>query len=152
LLQISSAEIQVVEMVNGMKLALRKGDSVGDRIAENKNFDPVMGLLLKRLVKPGQVAVDVGAHYGYLTIDLINAVGKEGKVFAIEPSPELLTLVEKSVGLNGLQDRNVEYHNLAIGKEHKMIEFEAKLTDTFATEVLDQKSHTSISVQMTTID
>lgn len=44
--------------------------------------------LLEQL-KPGDVAVDIGAHKGGYSFWMLRAVGKTGKVFAFEPQPAL---------------------------------------------------------------
>jgi FkbM family methyltransferase len=54
-----------------------------------------------RNVKPGQVAVDVGANHGYYTVLLADLVGVAGKVHAIEPNPRLVELLERNVSVNG---------------------------------------------------
>ena len=41
--------------------------------------------LLEQLAPPGGVAVDGGAHIGYLTVHLARTVGPEGRVYAFEP-------------------------------------------------------------------
>ena len=43
--------------------------------------------LLGRLVKPGMVALDVGAHVGYYTRLLADLTGATGRVIAFEPHP-----------------------------------------------------------------
>ncbi|MDE2950827.1 MAG: FkbM family methyltransferase [Chloroflexota bacterium] len=43
--------------------------------------------LLRRLVKPGMVALDVGAHVGYYTRLLSRLTGAGGRVIAFEPHP-----------------------------------------------------------------
>jgi FkbM family methyltransferase len=54
-----------------------------------------------RNVKPGQVAVDVGANHGYYTLLLADLVGPGGKVHAFEPNPRLADLLGQSIVLNG---------------------------------------------------
>ncbi len=43
--------------------------------------------LLRQLVKPGMVALDVGAHVGYFTRQLAELTGPAGRVIAFEPHP-----------------------------------------------------------------
>ena len=43
--------------------------------------------LLRRLVQPGMIALDVGAHVGYYTRLLARQVGARGRVIAFEPHP-----------------------------------------------------------------
>jgi FkbM family methyltransferase len=50
-------------------------------------YEPTVVYLIKRLVKEGDIAVDLGASYGYYTMLLASLVGRDGKVFAFEPEP-----------------------------------------------------------------
>jgi FkbM family methyltransferase len=54
-----------------------------------------------RNVKPGQVAIDVGANHGYYTLLLADLVGPGGKVQAFEPNPRLAELLDQNIALNG---------------------------------------------------
>src|SRR5262249_47829104 len=40
---------------------------------------------ISRILKPGMLAVDVGAHIGYMAVYFANLVGKAGRVIAFEP-------------------------------------------------------------------
>lgn len=46
--------------------------------------------LIRRLLGPGDTAVDVGANVGYLAAHMTRAVGPAGRVVAFEPSPVAL--------------------------------------------------------------
>ncbi len=59
---------------------------------------------LAREVRPGMVAVDVGANFGYYTILLAALVGETGRVLAIEPAPETAAMLRRSLALNGFQE------------------------------------------------
>ncbi len=65
-----------------------------------------MGLTMymARQVRPGMVAIDVGANFGYYTILLGALVGEGGHVHAIEPAPATAAMLRRSVELNGFQD------------------------------------------------
>ena len=54
-----------------------------------------------RLLKPGMVAVDVGANYGYYTLLFGEAVTGSGRVLAVEPNPRAVSLLRETVLLNG---------------------------------------------------
>ncbi len=60
--------------------------------------------LLGRFVRPGDVAIDVGANIGTHTVFLARAVGDSGVVHAIEPQPLLHQLLRGNVDLNGLDN------------------------------------------------
>ena len=55
----------------------------------------------------GNFVIDLGANIGYYTCILAKLVGKDGKVFAFEPDPRNLKLLEKNIKVN-------EYNNVVI--------------------------------------
>jgi FkbM family methyltransferase len=56
--------------------------------------------VFRAFIKEGDTVVDVGANFGMHTLALGSLVGKPGKVYAIEPQPELAALVkENAVGV-----------------------------------------------------
>lgn len=54
-------------------------------------------------VRPGAVALDVGANVGAYSILLGRWVGPDGRVFAFEPSPETFDGLSRHLALNGLR-------------------------------------------------
>ncbi|CAK8994979.1 unnamed protein product [Durusdinium trenchii] len=53
------------------------------------------------LLRPGDVAIDVGANLGCYTVALAEAVGPRGHVIAFEPFRWLHQLVVANVAING---------------------------------------------------
>lgn len=51
----------------------------------------------RKYLKPGDTAIDVGANYGLFTLALAQIVGKDGKIFAFEPNPDLLPYFYKTI-------------------------------------------------------
>lgn len=49
--------------------------------------------LVKTLIKPGMVVLDIGAHVGYYTRIFSKLVGGQGRVIAFEPHPETFRLL-----------------------------------------------------------
>ena len=68
--------------------------------------------LLRRLVKPGQTWLDIGANVGVFTVAMAKLVGTEGRVFAYEPNPRLCAMLRRSIALNGFT--NVELRETAL--------------------------------------
>jgi FkbM family methyltransferase len=60
--------------------------------------------LLRSLVRPGGVFVDVGAYIGAYTLLAGRVIGAEGRAFAFEPDPRTLPALRRNVLLNGLED------------------------------------------------
>jgi FkbM family methyltransferase len=71
--------------------------------------------LFQRIVKPGMMVVDVGAHIGYFTLLAARLVGETGKVYAFEPEPENFALLAKNVEVN--RYRNVVCRQQAVCQE-----------------------------------
>jgi FkbM family methyltransferase len=62
-------------------------------------------LFCLRNVKRDMVAVDVGANMGYYTVLFGNNVGQGGRVIAVEPNPGAVSLLRRSVDINGYTAR-----------------------------------------------
>lgn len=56
--------------------------------------------LFKKIVKEGDVVVDLGANIGYFTLLAAKLVGPEGKVYAFEPEPKNYYYLQKNIKLN----------------------------------------------------
>lgn len=57
--------------------------------------------MFKKVVKEGDVVVDLGANLGYYTLLAARLVGQKGKVYAFEPEPINYSLLLKNIELNG---------------------------------------------------
>ncbi len=55
---------------------------------------------LSRSLKPGHVALDIGANIGCHTLVMASAVGNQGRVLAFEPNPRILARLRSNVRLN----------------------------------------------------
>lgn len=66
-----------------------------------------------RNVKPGQVALDVGANHGYYAVLMADLVGHEGVVHAFEPNPRMVQLLRQTAALNGFW-QTVQVHPVAL--------------------------------------
>jgi len=71
--------------------------------------------VLSAHVKPGFIAVDVGANLGFLTGLLSQLVGPSGHVHSFEPSPRVFAKLVEVVRTNALE--NVTPHNLGCGEK-----------------------------------
>jgi FkbM family methyltransferase len=69
---------------------------------------------VRSCLKPGDTAIDVGAHIGFFTMHMAALVGPSGKVYAFEPFDPNAELLERSVAENDFGDR-VVFHRAAVG-------------------------------------
>ncbi|MGI8678596.1 MAG: FkbM family methyltransferase [Jatrophihabitans sp.] len=70
--------------------------------------------VIRRVLAPGDVAVDVGANVGYLTGIMADAVGRSGRVYAFEPEPTNYAMLQRTIDANGWTQ--VRHHNVALGR------------------------------------
>jgi FkbM family methyltransferase len=75
--------------------------------------EPGTQKLLQKSLKPGNIAVDVGANIGYLTLLMARLVSPNGKVYAVEPGEDNLLCLRKNIELNSCT--NVEVLPVAAG-------------------------------------
>lgn len=84
------------------------------------SWEPITSAIVKKRLKEGQIAVDIGASIGYFTNLFARQVGKTGKVFAFEPTPNQFPYLEKNIELNGYKDRVVALNYAAWDKKEKV--------------------------------
>lgn len=95
-------------LIGGARVRVRAGPNRGrwwslasaGRGAAAGRFEAqrVDGLL--RLLQRGDVVWDIGAHKGYVALAAARAVGRDGRVYAIEPAPDNLQSLRRHVGWN----------------------------------------------------
>jgi len=56
---------------------------------------------VRRLLQPGQQAVDIGANYGVYTLAMAQIIGQAGRVWAFEPATRTARLLAESIAANG---------------------------------------------------
>ena len=61
----------------------------------------------RRFLRPGDVAIDIGAHAGDSTLPVALAVGPTGAVLALEPNPYVFPVLEQNARLNPTKTRIV---------------------------------------------
>lgn len=62
---------------------------------------------LARTLRRGWHCLDVGANHGYYTLIMADAVGPEGRVLPVEPTPRLAELLRETLDINGFPEVTV---------------------------------------------
>ena len=83
-------------------------------------YEPLTFKMMKSLLKPGDVAIDVGAHIGAYTIPMAKIVGPKGIVVSVEPSP-IRKYLYKNIELNNVE--NVLVSGKAVHSSQGHLEF-----------------------------
>ena len=88
------------------------GDFVGRSVFLFGDLDPKLTWIVKRLLKPGDCAIDVGANIGTLTLLMSRLVTSTGIVHAFEPNPNLYD--DLTAALSRSKAGNTSVHQLAL--------------------------------------
>jgi FkbM family methyltransferase len=100
----------------GLWMQLNVRDLVQQTILLEGIWDPSLTSLIERILKPGDVFIDVGAHVGYFTLLAASRVGPAGRVLSIEPNPIALDQLSQNVERSRLE--NVLTAHTACGESH----------------------------------
>jgi FkbM family methyltransferase len=106
----------VVRLPTGGTLAFNALDWTS-RTAYQGLYERAEYQALRRLVRPGDSVIDVGANIGYWTLQFSYWVAEAGRVLAIEPSPHCLGRLRAAVGAAGVT--NVTVVPVAVGSEER---------------------------------
>jgi len=97
---------------NGLTLPVDPADVNGRQLLLFGSIDPKIVRTCRRLLRPGDVLLDIGANYGVVGLLCCQAVGTEGAVHLFEPQPELCDRIRTAISRNGLA--NVRLHEAGL--------------------------------------
>ena len=88
-------------------------DLVGRALYFFGDLDPKVTWVISRLLAPGDIALDIGANLGFLSLFMARIVGAHGTVHAFEPNPVLCNILKQTFARN--HDSNIRLHPVALG-------------------------------------
>lgn len=95
-------EVEISDYKGSLRLAVDLCDHMGSRIFWFDSYSGTEVNLVKKLLRAGDVFIDVGANIGEFTLPAARLVGPNGKVIAIEPVPAIRAKLERHIQWNGL--------------------------------------------------
>jgi FkbM family methyltransferase len=104
---------RVVRARHGLLLYNRHDAYIGKSLENYGEFSEGEHDLFRQIVHPGDVAIEVGANIGSLTVPLARLVGSSGRIIAFEPQRSVFQTLCANIALNSLD--NVECHWKAVG-------------------------------------
>jgi FkbM family methyltransferase len=78
-----------------------RGTDIVPHIAMHGVWETEYVELFRRLIRPGDLVLDLGANHGVYTLVAAEAAGPTGQVHAFEPNPRLAELLGRSLLVNG---------------------------------------------------
>ena len=106
--------VVIKEIAPGVRLFIDLSDHVIGLNILRGDYEQDEIRFVRALLKPGDAAIDVGAHIGFFTMQMAAAVGPGGRVDAFEPLDSNADLLERSIAENGFGDR-VRFQRAAAG-------------------------------------
>lgn len=106
---------------DGREFVVHPGDQLSTAIAIEKRYEPLESRIVAKILRPGDVALDIGANIGYYTALCSACVGTQGTVLAFEPGEATFSKLKTTIALLGLC--NVEPHALALADESGFQDF-----------------------------
>lgn len=85
------------------------------------NHEPLTTKIILEELSDNMNCVDIGSNIGYYVLLENMKIGKNGKIWAIEPSPENFSTLEENIRLQNTE--NIKAFNFAIGDKNGEIEF-----------------------------
>ncbi len=114
--------IQPIVQLNGYQLSTIPDDiGISRELQIFKTHEPLTTKLTSKILEKGMTCLDIGANIGYYAFLESKAIGENGKVIAIEPSPINFKQLKKNLELNNFS--NVEVYNFAGGDKKGKVEF-----------------------------
>ena len=97
---------------SGYKLLIQPTEHVGRRLWTGNGWENGITAVIESTLSNGDVAMDIGAHYGLHALTMRRQVGEAGRVFAFEPNPSVAHLIRRTFSKNGFE--NVEHVEKAL--------------------------------------
>ncbi len=114
-------------------------------------YEPEVTSLLSRVVRPGMVVLDAGAHIGIHALYIAKLLKPTGLVYAFEPCPENFQMLQKNINHNRDAVSEVIPIRKAVGSKSGIAGFALGATDGTHHLVTADETAT-LEVEITTLD
>ena len=102
---------------------------------------------IRELLQPGDTFLDVGAHWGWMSLAACHRVGATGKVVAFEPSPPLLELLSYNKKANGFRQMEIVPKAVADSDDRVLPFHLVNQGNSFLNSLVDHRMEPSASVE-----
>lgn len=137
----------VTTLRNGARMWVNPSDFAGLYVYYTGGIDRKLLWLLKKLLRPGDTFLDIGANIGVASIYASDIVGPAGCVHAFEPQADLARKIAESAELNGYE--NVRAHPAGLSSKDEEVIMTMPAGDrTSASVSRDSPSSKSMTVKL----
>lgn len=106
--------------VPGGEVLASLDDYVGRAAFYVGDLDRKLTMVCRRLLRPGDTVLDIGANIGLVSLLASRLVGPQGRVHAFEPNPKMQDALTQMIQRNALG--NVALHRFALGEQDGELE------------------------------
>ncbi len=145
-----NSEIEVRIPLSQKLIVSEKDCGLGMMLRTKSVYEPVQTKLFLDVLKPGMTVFDIGANIGYYSVLASKSVGPQGKVYAFEPDPANLKLLEKNLALNNCH--NVKLLPYAAGEKNSTATLYLDEANPGESNLGTKSSGKQIKVRQTTLD
>ena len=110
----NDSTVVIKEIAPGVRLFIDLSDHIIGLNILRGQYEQDEIQFVRGVLKPGDCALDVGAHIGFFTMQMAAVVGSEGLVCAFEPLDTNADLLEQSIAENRFSGR-VRFQRAAVG-------------------------------------
>lgn len=115
------SESKEIEINNYKMKTIANDKGISSELLIYGNHEPLTTKIILEELSENMNCVDIGSNIGYYVLLENMKIGKNGKIWAIEPSPENFSTLKENIELqNG---ENIKAFNFAIGDKNGEIEF-----------------------------
>lgn len=107
-----------VDLFFGEKMIVILPEVISEALFTYGMFDETVTWMLMQSVRPGSTVLDIGAHFGYMSLLLQYLSGASGKVISFEPTPSTYAVLARNVS----DKPQIKALNLAAGDSRSRIE------------------------------
>jgi len=141
--------------IHGCKFALKPNDKgISAELLSFGSHEPLSTAKVTSVLKPGMTCIELGSNIGYYAVLESKIVGKNGKVIAIEASPDNYKYLQKNSKLQNFS--NIETHNFVLGDHNGEVNFLTKSISNWSRIMKDDEkpnpSDTISKLPMKTLD
>lgn len=136
------------------KMNLFTNDYIDKWLFTGADFEPRTVEIIKKYLSEKGNFLDIGANIGYFSLIASRRIGKEGTVYAFEPTPNTISRLKKNISLNNLC--NIEVIEKAVSNKAGIVIFKtpsASIRNSGRSSMRDIEEHyITLNVETVTID
>lgn len=124
---------------------------LGSTSIKKSEREPAFMSILRKEVREGMIALDIGANIGYATLILAEIVGDAGQVYALEPEPRNFKILTNNIEVNGYKNF-VQAYQIGASNRIGYLNFYVSHHSNLGSMIKTKHAKCNIEVPVTTMD